>query len=41
MSEKKKKNAPQEEQPQADTAPETEQAAEKAAEEEPFTDTRE
>ena len=33
MSEKKKKNTPQEEQPQADTAPETEQAAEKAAEE--------
>ena len=41
MSEKKKKNAPQEEQPQADTAPETEQAAEKAAEEETFTVTRE
>ena len=41
MSEKKKKNTPQEEQPQADTAPETEQAAEKAAEEETFTVTRE
>ena len=41
MSEKKKKNPPQEEQPQADTAPETEQAAEKAAEEETFTVTRE
>ena len=41
MREKKKKNAPQEEQPQADTAPETEQAAEKAAEEETFTVTRE
>ena len=40
MSEKKKKNTPQEEQPQADTAPETEQAAEKAAEEETFTVTR-
>ena len=34
MSEKEKKNAPQEEQPQANTTPETEQAAEKAAEEE-------
>ena len=33
MSEKEKKNAPQEEQPQANTTPETEQAAEKAAEE--------
>ena len=41
MSEKKKKNTPQEEQPQADTAPDTEQAAEKAAEEETFTVTRE
>ena len=41
MSEKEKKNAPQEEQPQADTAPETEQAAEKAGEEETFTVTRE
>ena len=41
MSEKKKKNTPQEEQPQADTTPETEQAAEKAAEEETFTVTRE
>ena len=41
MSEKKKKNAPQEEQPQANTTPETEQAAEKAAEEETFTVTRE
>ena len=41
MSEKEKKNAPQEEQPQANTAPETEQAAEKAAEEETFTVTRE
>lgn len=41
MSEKKKKNTPQEEQPQADTAPETEQTAEKAAEEETFTVTRE
>ena len=28
MSEKEKKNAPQEEQPQANTTPETEQAAE-------------
>ena len=41
MSEKEKKNAPQEEQPQANTTPETEQAAEKAAEEETFTVTRE
>ena len=41
MSEKKKKNAPQEEQPQANTTPETEQVAEKAAEEETFTVTRE
>ena len=41
MSEKKKKNTPQEEQPQANTTPETEQAAEKAAEEETFTVTRE
>ena len=41
MSEKEKKTAPQEEQPQANTAPETEQAAEKAAEEETFTVTRE
>ena len=41
MIEKKKKNTPQEEQPQADTAPETEQTAEKAAEEETFTVTRE
>lgn len=41
MSEKKEKNTPQEEQPQANTTPETEQAAEKAAEEETFTVTRE
>lgn len=41
MSEKEKKNTPQEEQPQANTTPETEQAAEKAAEEETFTVTRE
>lgn len=41
MSEKEKKNAPQEEQPQTNTTPETEQAAEKAAEEETFTVTRE
>ena len=41
MSEKEKKNAPQEEQPQANTTPETEQVAEKAAEEETFTVTRE
>ena len=41
MSEKEKKTAPQEEQPQANTTPETEQAAEKAAEEETFTVTRE
>jgi len=41
MSEKEKKNAPQEEQPQANTTPETEQAAEEAAEEETFTVTRE
>ena len=41
MSEKEKKNAPQEEQPQANTTPETEQAAEETAEEETFTVTRE
>ena len=41
MSEKEKKNAPQEEQPQANTTPETEQAAEKTVEEETFTVTRE
>lgn len=41
MSEKEKKNAPQEEQPQANTAPETEQAAEETVEEETFTVTRE
>lgn len=41
MSEKEKKNAPQEEQPQANTTPETEQAAEETVEEETFTVTRE
>ena len=41
MSEKEKKKAPQEEQPQANTTPETEQAAEETAEEETFTVTRE
>lgn len=41
MSEKKKKNTPQEEQPQANTTPETEQAAEETVEEETFTVTRE
>ena len=41
MSEKEKKNAPQEEQPQANTTPETEQAAEETVEEEAFTVTRE
>ena len=40
MSEKEKKNAPQEEQPQANTTPETEQAAEETVEEETFTVTR-
>ena len=39
--EKEKKNAPQEEQPQANTTPETEQAAEETVEEETFTVTRE
>ena len=41
MSEKEKKNAPQEEQPQANTTPETEQAAEETVEEETFTVIRE
>ena len=41
MSEKEKKNAPQEEQPQANTTRESEQAAEKTVEEETFTVTRE
>ena len=41
MSEKEKKNAPQEEQPQANTTPVTEQAAEETVEEETFTVTRE
>ena len=41
MSEKEEKNAPQEEQPQANTTPETEQAAEETVEEETFTVTRE